>query len=105
MPALVCNVFSDNQQVTTVWNTGTTSSRIIQPLSQSSASLWVSTDVYATKLDIHTLASDLDNVIVYCGTEENPKLANFTLRIYSKSFILMLKVCSLINFTLQGLQV
>lgn len=86
MPALLCNVFRDNQQTTTVWSTGTaTSSRII-PLSQSSGSLWVSNNFYTNKLSIHALTSDLDNMVIYCGTEEKPKLANFTLRIYSKSF-------------------
>lgn len=85
MSALVCNVFRDNQPTTTVWSTGTVTSSEIIPLSQSSASLQVSGGIYAKKLSIVALTPDLDNVIIYCGTKENPKLANFTLRIYSKN--------------------
>lgn len=86
MSAIVCNVFRDNQQISTVWSTGnTTSSRII-PSSQSSGSLYMSNNTYANELGINALTSDLDNVVVYCGTEEKPELANFTLRIYSKNF-------------------
>ena len=86
MSALVCNVFRDNQQTTTVWSAGTATSRGIIPLSQSSGSLSVSNNIYASKLSILALTSDLDNLVVYCGTEEKPELANFTLRIYSKNF-------------------
>jgi hypothetical protein len=86
MSALVCNVFRDNQQITTVWSTGTATSSSIVPLSQNSPSLRVTNSSYANKLSIHALTSNLDNVVVYCGTKEKPKLANFTLRIYSKSF-------------------
>ena len=85
MSALVCNVFRDNQQTSTVWSTGTTTSSKIIPLSQSSASLRVSDKIYAKKLSIDALTPGLDNVVVYCGTRKKPKLANFTLRIYSKS--------------------
>ena len=37
-----------------------------------------------TKLTILTLSSNLDGVLVYCGTEDEPLIANFTLRIYRK---------------------
>ena len=86
MSALVCDVFRDNQQTTTIWKTGATNSNGIFPLSQSSGSLRVSDNTYGNELSILNLTADLDNVIVYCGMEENPMLANFTLRIYSKSF-------------------
>lgn len=33
---------------------------------------------------ILNLTSELDGVIVYCGTKEEPKIANFSLRIYCK---------------------
>lgn len=30
------------------------------------------------------LTSDLDGVVVFCGTREDPKVANFSLRVYCK---------------------
>lgn len=82
---LFCNIFSDNQQISTLWNTGNVANGIIQPLSQSLTSLVVTKDsLYENKLTILNLTSNLNDMIVFCGTEEDPKLANFTLRIYRK---------------------
>ena len=39
------------------------------------------------KLTVQNLTSDLDGVIVYCGTEEEPELANITLRIYRRCHV------------------
>ena len=35
-------------------------------------------------ITIRTLTHDLDNVVVFCGTQANPQQANFTLKIYCK---------------------
>jgi hypothetical protein len=35
-------------------------------------------------LTILNLTSDLDGVVVFCGTHEDPKVANFSLRVYCK---------------------
>ena len=39
------------------------------------------------ELIILNLISDLDGMIICCGTEEEPELANFTLRVYRKQKI------------------
>ena len=39
---------------------------------------------YLNSLTVTNLTSDLDGVIVYCGTGARPQQANFTLRIYRK---------------------
>ena len=39
---------------------------------------------YENSLTVTNLTSDLDGVIIYCGTGVQPRQANFTLRIYRK---------------------
>lgn len=80
---LICNAFSDNQQMATKWSTGNIRNEEIQEVSMNSASLSLTNEHYNNKLVIRCLRSDLDNIVVYCGTNETPKLANFTIRLYS----------------------
>lgn len=40
---------------------------------------------YNNQLTVLNLTSELDEVIVFCGTGQQQALANFTLRIYRKS--------------------
>ena len=41
--------------------------------------------LFDNKLTILNWTAELDGVIVYCGTGQDRKQANFTLRIYSES--------------------
>ena len=44
------------------------------------------TDIlFDNKLTILNWAAELDGVIVYCGTGQDPQQASFTLKIYSES--------------------
>ena len=48
------------------------------------------TDTFLNQVTVLNFTSDLDNAIVYCGTGIERRMANFTLRIYSK----LLTCCS-----------
>ena len=63
---LECTRFLDNKKSTTYWRS-----------SQHSY------DGYTqNKLTISNLTANHNGVKVYCGSEDQPKMANFTLRIY-----------------------
>ena len=40
---------------------------------------------YLNRLTVLNMTSELDDVILYCGTGAQPRQANFTLKIYRKS--------------------
>ena len=91
-----CNIFSPThiEQQMTIWRLKNLQGNPeLQPISNCTASsmflIHVNRDVWDDnfkdyKLTVQNLTSDLDGVIVYCGTEQEPELANFTLRIYRK---------------------
>lgn len=80
--ALVCNAYSHNQQTPTVWGmANVTSGDHMLSLPES---LKVDDNSYRNGLNIQHFSSNLDNVVVYCGTQDRPKLAYFRLRLYSK---------------------
>ena len=43
------------------------------------------TSTFHNRLKVLVLSSELDGVIIYWGIGQQPRLANFTLKIYSKS--------------------
>lgn len=91
-----CNIFSPNhdEQQETIWRLKNSQGNPnLQPISNSTISsmflIHVNRDIHDDnfmdyKLTVQNLTSDLDGVIVYCGTEQEPEFANFTLRIYRK---------------------
>ena len=49
------------------------------------------------ELTVLNLTSNLDGVTICCGTEEEPELANFTLRVYRKQESLLAKCLQIMN--------
>lgn len=86
---LSCTIFSeDNMMRTVMWSVMFKGDTDPQALTDSKIFL-IHGDLqegvsFQNKLTVLNLTPELDGVIVCCGTEEEPKLANFTLRIYCR---------------------
>ena len=91
-----CNLFDSSgyKQHPTFWMlTNLQGSTDLQPVSSSAVSnrfyIHNHTNIHQNNLIDHrmmvlNLTADLDGVIVFCGSIDEPKLANFTLKIYRK---------------------
>ena len=88
---ITCNVFSpeDREELPTVWHLqNLQGSSDLQSVSDNGvSSMFTIRDGVMT---ISSFAPPLDGVVVFCGTDEEPRLANFTLRIIRKDRHIML---------------
>ena len=93
---ITCNVSRSDisAQITTQWNVGNFRGGpdSLQAVSIAPALFFVGGDpipntnfLYDNELTILNWAAELDGVIVYCGTGQDPQQASFSLRIYSES--------------------
>ena len=94
-----CNISNEGRQISTQWNLrnygpGDSSSLVAVSNAAGAAKLIdIGGDpipgfegvTYNNQLTVLNLTSELDKVIVFCGTGQQQTLANFTLRIYRKS--------------------
>ena len=91
---LTCNISNNGQQVSTQWNLMGSGSQDLVPIVEGSELFLISGDPDPTdarfslrnRLTILNLTSELDGVIVYCGTRAQPRKANFRLRLFSKFY-------------------
>lgn len=88
--SITCNIFSA-EKWPIVWHLQNVQGNPdIQPLSDSANMFVVHNDSdlhsgsHSFKLTILNSTSTLDGVVVFCGTAERPRLANFTIRIIRK---------------------
>ena len=81
---LSCAIVSGDMNRTVVWSIQLLSDNEITQINDSKEVGFVIHGSLQNKLTVHNLTSNLDGAVLYCGTEQEPQLANFTLRIYRK---------------------
>ena len=93
---ITCNITSGEAQIGTVWsierfgnNPGLTSLsdelvQMIPDLSIDGDLRPSGTSTFRNRLTISALSSELDGVILYCGTGQDIRQANFPVRVYRK---------------------
>ena len=93
---LSCNISTDSEgtQIGTQWVTENfRGNPALQRVSDAAPDLFEfggdlrpgsTTDTFLNRLTIVNVTSDLDNVILYCGTDIQRRQANFTIRLYCK---------------------
>ena len=93
--ALNCSILSNNKPVSILWSLGNfrdvSSNQSID--NETAPELFYIEEVIKntsknfftlSRLIILNLTSDFDGVTVFCGTNEDAKMANFSLRVYCK---------------------
>lgn len=91
---ITCNITVDGgNQITTQWNVGNFRRGGPDSLQGVSNSTLFSvggdpvpntTFLFENELTVVNFAAELDGVVVYCGSGQEPRQASFTLRIYSE---------------------
>lgn len=91
--ALNCSILSYNKPVFVQWSLRSISSDQRIDNSKAPELFYIKEEVInitsksfftQSHFIILNLTSDLDGVVVFCGTHEDPKMANFSLRVYRK---------------------
>ena len=80
---LSCVIVSGNMNRTVVWSIQSLSDKEITQINNSKEGFLIHGSLQ-NKLTVQNLTSNLDGAVLYCGTEQEPRLANFTIRIYRK---------------------
>ena len=80
---LSCVIVSGNMNRTVVWSIQSLSDKEITQINNSKEGFLIHGSLQ-NKLTAQNLTSNLDGAVLYCGTEQEPRLANFTIRIYRK---------------------
>ena len=80
---LSCVIVSGNMNRTVVWSIQSLSDKEITQINNSKEGFLIHGSLQ-NKLTVQNLTSNLDGAVLYCGTEQEPRLANFTIRIYCK---------------------
>jgi hypothetical protein len=85
---LICNVTRGENQIDTFWRIGNfrgvTGLQSLLNFINSSQNIFLAQGLFLNELIITNWTSEVDRVIVFCGTGAEPKQANVTLRIYRK---------------------
>lgn len=79
---LSCDIVSGDMNRAVVWSIKFSDKEISQ-IAKSDEAFLIHGSLQ-NKLEVKNLTSNLDGAVLYCGTEREPQLANFTLRIYRK---------------------
>ena len=89
---LNCSILASSTPVTVLWrveNFRNSSTDLVVKSDTAPELFYIEEKVTKSKhfftqshLTILNLTSDLDGVVVFCGTNEDPKLANFSIRVY-----------------------
>lgn len=79
---LSCDIVSGDMNRAVVWSIKFSDKEISQIAKSDEA--FLIHGFLQNKLTVKNLTSNLDGAVLYCGTEREPQLANFTLRIYRK---------------------
>jgi hypothetical protein len=66
---------------TVVWSIKFSNSIVSQQIDYSKEEFLIHNSLQ-TKLIVQKLTANLDGAVLYCGTEQEPQLGNFTLRIF-----------------------
>ena len=91
--ALNCSILSYNEPVSVLWSLRNISSDQIVDNNTAPKLFYIEEEVInitsknfftQSRFIILNLTSDLDGVVVFCGTHEDPKMSNFSLRVYCK---------------------
>ena len=92
---IICNITHGGSQITTQWNVanfrGGGPNNLFAPtvapelFSVGGDPMPNTNFLFDNELTILNWAAELDRVMVYCGTGQEPQQASFTLRIYSES--------------------
>ena len=92
---IICNITDGGIQITTQWNVANFrrggpnnlfAPTVAPELFSSGDDPMPNTNfLFDNELTILNWAAELDRVMVYCGTGQEPQQASFTLRIYSES--------------------
>ena len=95
---LRCNISNEGVQIGTQWSIENfRGNPALQRVASAAPDLFEfggdlrpgsTTDTFLNRVTVLNFTSDLDNAIVYCGTGAEPRMANFTLRIYRKLMLL-----------------
>ena len=84
---LICNVTRGENQIDTFWRIanfrGVAGNQALINLI-SSQNIFMAHGLYLNELRVTNWTSEVDQVIVFCGTGSEPTQANVTLRIYRK---------------------
>ena len=84
---LICNVTRGENQIDTFWRIanfcGVAGRRSLLTL-MSSQNIFVAEGLFLNELMVTNWTSEVDRVIVFCGTGGDPTQTNVTLRIYRK---------------------
>jgi hypothetical protein len=86
-PTLICNVTRGEIQIDTFWSIanfrGVPSGVSLLNL-MSSQNVFLAEGIFLNELRVTNWTSEVDQVIVFCGTGGNPTQTNVTLRVYRK---------------------
>jgi hypothetical protein len=86
-PTLMCNVTRDESQIDTFWSIanfrGVPGGQALISL-VSSQNIFVAEGLFLNELRVTNWTSEVDRVIVFCGTGGNRTQTNVTLRVYRK---------------------
>ena len=93
-----CDIVSGDMNRAVVWSIKFSDKEILQ-ITKSDWPYFIHGSLQ-NKLTVKNLTSNLDGAMLYCGTEREPQLANFTLRIYRKHYCVMYRVSPLYLFML-----
>ena len=97
---LTCNITDEGFQLSTQWTLGNfgEGGSDLQSVTRAPVLFSISGDVtsdpritFQNRLTILNLTYELDGVVVYCGTSEELQQANFTLKVYRKSIIQLIR--------------
>ena len=84
---LICNVTRNESQIDTFWSIGNfrgvAARRSLRNL-MSSQNIFLAEQFFLNELRVTNWTSEVDRVIVFCGTGGEPEQTNVTLRIYRK---------------------
>ena len=98
VPTLICNVTRDGIQIDTFWTIGNfrgvPGGQVLVNL-MSSQNIFVAEGLLLNELRVTNWTSEVDRVIVFCGTGGDPTQTNVTLRIYRK-FGKLIQYCDVI---------
>lgn len=92
---LTCNVSHEGSQIPTFWSVvnfqGVAGRQSLGTLRNQNLLLILQRGSFLLQVNVTNWTSEVDGVIVFCGTGSEPRQANVTLRLYCKHFFFILK--------------
>ncbi len=96
--SLNCLIASGDMNRTVVWSIKFNNSKVSQQIDYSKEEFLIYNSLQ-TKLIVQNLTANLDGAVLYCGTEQEPELGNFTLRIFREHQCVLVYRVSMLFFS------